>query len=78
MPTGAAAEIIAQRRELAAMKHIRDDIEAGRNLRASDIQALTPNHLENIKAKGDGYVMEMVESMDRRRREREREHERER
>lgn len=78
IPAGAAQQIVAQRRARAAMEHIRRDIEAGRNLRASDIEALTPTHLENIKRQGDGYVMEMVESMERRRREKEREHERER
>ena len=79
MPPEGVARIQAQRRALAAMERIATSVERGDNLRSSDIAALTPSHLENIKAKGDAGVMQMIEDMKRWRvRERENERSRER
>ncbi len=66
-PTGNMERIRAQRRALAAMEEIRDSMERGENLRASDVAALLPNHLENIKARGDDYVRQLVEGVERNR-----------
>ncbi len=54
----------AQRRGLseAAIDDIRRDIDAGRDLRASDVAALTRAHQEQILAKGDVYVRELIEA----------------
>ena len=57
-------EIREQRRALAAMENIRDSIERGDRLNPSDIQNLTPTHLENIRLRGDDYVRDMIERME--------------
>jgi cell filamentation protein len=66
MPTDAVERISMGRRAHAAIENIRDDIEAGRDLSASDLVHLTPTHLENIKAKGDAYVLELISDIERR------------
>jgi hypothetical protein len=70
-------QIIAQRKALAAIENIRDSMERGEGLKAEDVRHLTPNHLENIKLRGDDYVRSLVEAAERAR-ERERDHGRER
>ena len=70
-------KIKAQRKALAALESIRDCMERGTNLKPEDVEHLTPTHLENIKAKGDAYLWEMIERMERGR-ERERDWGRER
>lgn len=64
-PTDDLAQIAAQRRATAALNRIRESIERGEDLTASDVYALTPSHLENIKAKGDDGVREMIQRMER-------------
>jgi hypothetical protein len=70
-------KIKAQRKARAALESIRDCMERGKNLKPEDVEHLTPTHLENIKAKGDAYLWEMIERMERGR-ERERDWGRER
>ena len=73
----AMAEIRAQRRALAALENLRESMERGERLSPSDVQNLTPTHLQNIYARGDDYLREIIESMEKRR-ERERDWGRER
>jgi hypothetical protein len=47
-------------RSREAIESIRDHQERGKALRPEDIQALTPDHLINLRAKGDAYVNEMI------------------
>ena len=65
-PSDNLARIRAQRRALAAVKNFRDSMERGENLRASDVAALTPSHLMNIKANPDAAIRQMIEDMERR------------
>ena len=65
-------QIKAQRRALAAMENIREAMERGERLSASDIQNLTPTHLQNIARNGDDYLRNLIERMER---DRAREHE---
>jgi hypothetical protein len=58
-------QLIAQRKALAAMENIRESMERGERLRPSDIQNLTPTHLENIKRQGDDYLRYLVEDLQR-------------
>jgi hypothetical protein len=58
-------EIKAQRKALAAMENIRESIERGENLKSDDIEKLTHSHLESIRAKGDSYLLDMIERMER-------------
>jgi hypothetical protein len=55
------AEMRQAERAAQAMENIREDVEAGRNLRSSDIKALTHQHQEQIRSKGDDYVRSMVD-----------------
>ena len=58
------ARLAASRREQdseKAIESIREDMEAGRNLKPEDISHLTRQHQEQIFSKGDSYVREMVE-----------------
>lgn len=64
-PTEETERFRAQRRALDAMESIRESLERGENLSASDVAALTPSHLMNIKAKGDDGIREMVERTER-------------
>jgi hypothetical protein len=68
--TSQAQQIIAQRKAAAALENIRESIERGEGLRPSDIQHLTPTHLQNIKLMGDGYVRQIIEDMEREQRDR--------
>jgi cell filamentation protein len=58
-------QIRAQRKAEAALENIRESIERGENLKAEDIEHLNPAHLENIKSKGDAYLLELIERMER-------------
>ena len=58
-------QIKAQGKALAALENIRDSMERGERLRASDIQNLTPNHLQNIARNGDDYLRGIIERMER-------------
>jgi hypothetical protein len=60
LPPEGVQRVTAQRRALAAMESMRESMERGENLHASDVAALTPSQLENIKAKGDDHVREMI------------------
>jgi hypothetical protein len=73
----AAAEIRAQRKALAALENLRESMERGDRLNASDIRHLTPEHLQNIYARGDDALRELIERMEERR-QRERDYGRER
>lgn len=64
-PTKGDMEIRQQRRALAAMEDIRDCIERGESLRASDVSHLTPSHLANLKLRGDDYMRELIENLER-------------
>ena len=64
-PTDNLDRIRAQRRALAAMEDIRESVERGENLTASDVAALPLTQLENIKAKGDDAIREMIEDLER-------------
>ena len=58
------ARLAASRREQdseKAIESIREDMEAGRNLKPEDISHLTRQHQEQIRSKGDSYVQEMVD-----------------
>lgn len=69
--------LIAQRRAQAALERIRHNVERGKPLRGEDVQNLTPDHIENIKARGDDYVRDLIRRMEESR-ERDRGRERER
>lgn len=58
-------EIRQQRRALAAMEDIRECIERGETLRSSDIAHLTPSHWMNLKYRGDDYMRELIENLER-------------
>ena len=62
---GRMDEIKAQRKALAALDHIRESMERGESLSASDIQCLTPSHLQNIARNGDDYLRQLIERMER-------------
>ena len=66
-------QLIDQRRALAALENIRNDIEKGKALRPEDVQNLTSEHLLNIRAKGDVYLQDLIRRMED---DRDREHER--
>jgi hypothetical protein len=73
-PPEGVARIQAQRRALAAMERIAESIERGEHLMGTDVSSLSPTTLENIRAKGDAGVIQMIEDMERwRAREREKE-----
>jgi Relaxase/Mobilisation nuclease domain len=57
-------QIIAQRRALTALQQIRDSIEGGKTLKPEDLQNLTPEHLNNIRAKGDDYLRDLIRQME--------------
>jgi hypothetical protein len=44
-----------------AVDHIREDMQAGRNLKAEDIKSLTRQHQEQIRMFGDDAVRQMVD-----------------
>ena len=58
-------EIVRKRRAEAALERISESVARGENLRASDLGHLTPNHLENIRQKGDAYIRSLIEDMQR-------------
>ena len=62
-PARPSDAIIEQRRAAAALERIRDSMERGENLRTSDLLHLTPNHLENIRLRGDDYMRYLIERM---------------
>lgn len=45
----------------AALESIREDMQAGRNLKAEDVKNLTREHQEQIRAFGDNAVRQMVD-----------------
>ena len=67
MPADQLQQIRAQRKALAALENIQDSIERGENLKPDDIKNLTPTHLENIRLRGDDYLRELIERMERER-----------
>lgn len=44
---------------------LRDCIERGESLRASDVGHLTPSHLANLKLRGDDYMRELIDNLER-------------
>lgn len=63
-PVLTEGDIIArQRRALAAMENIQESIERGDSLSASDIQNLTPTHIENLYRGGDEYMRQLVNGL---------------
>jgi hypothetical protein len=72
-------QILAQRRAASALENIRDTIDRGKNLRPEDVQNLTQHHLQNIRSKGDDYLLDLIRRMEHdRERDNSRERERER
>jgi Relaxase/Mobilisation nuclease domain len=59
---GQMEQVRANRRAAVAMENIRESLEKGHRLSASDLQNLTPSHLENIRQRGDDYLRSLVES----------------
>jgi len=57
--------IMEQRRAHAALERIADAMERGESLSASDIRHLTPTHLENIRLRGDDYMRQLIEDINR-------------
>ncbi len=55
----------AERERLVAIDRMRGDIEAGRNLDTASVRQLSRDDMENIKAKGDGYLRELIEERER-------------
>jgi hypothetical protein len=75
-PASQVQQIKEQRQAYAALERIYDTIDRGEALQPSDIQSLTPTHLDNLRRDGDGYMRKLVEAMEyERAREREREDE---
>ena len=64
-PPNQIDQIKAQRKAIAALENIHDSMERGEGLNASDIQNLTPTHLKNIQLKGDDYLRQLAESIER-------------
>ena len=64
-PVEGIEKIREQRRALAALESIRESMERGEDLSASDVAKLTPTHLGNIKLRGDDYIRQMIESLER-------------
>jgi fido (protein-threonine AMPylation protein) len=64
-PSNDAQQMRANRGAYAALGHIAACIERGKDLSASDIAALTPTDLENIKLRGDAYVLDLIEMLER-------------
>jgi Relaxase/Mobilisation nuclease domain len=63
---GQLREIRAQRQAIAALENIREAMEKGERLSASDIRHLAPTQIENMKARGDDALREMIQDMERR------------
>jgi hypothetical protein len=59
------AELKAQRKAAAALDNIRESMERGESLSASDIRNLTPMHLQNIASHGDDYLRQLIERIER-------------
>ena len=64
-PTKGDMEIRQQLRALAALEDIRECIERGESLSSSDIAHLPHSHLVNLKYRGDDYMRELVEDLER-------------
>ena len=60
-----AAQRKAERASEEAILRIRDHIESGKSLQPEDIRTLTPDHLLNLRAKGDAYMQQMIYYRDR-------------
>ena len=73
----AASDARAQRRAIEALENIQESMDRGEALRREDIGLLTPTHLENIYARGDEHIRQMIDDA-RRAQERYQEFERER
>jgi len=64
-PTKGDMEIRQQARALAALEDIRECIERGESLSSSDIAHLPHSHLVNLKYRGDDYMRELLEDLER-------------
>jgi len=53
----------AQRRALAALEEIAERMERGATLGSGEIKSLTPEHLMNIREKGDAYLRGLIETL---------------
>lgn len=70
-----AQQIERQRQAIAALRSIKKDIERNEPLSPSDLSHLTPDHLLQIRDRGDDYLRQLIDNLDRgrdSRRERER------
>jgi hypothetical protein len=54
-----------ERRAMMAILNVRESMERGDRLSASDIRNLAPEHLENIKLRGDDYMREVIHQADK-------------
>ena len=59
-------QLLVQRREAAAWQAVRENIDQGKALTPEILRSLGRNHLENIAASGDAYIMQVLSSMNRR------------
>ena len=66
--SGQLAAMREQRRATEALENIRESVERGEGLRASDVAHLTPAQLINVKLRGDAAMLEMISDMERRQR----------
>jgi hypothetical protein len=74
-PADGTDRIREQRRAQAALERMAESMARGEDLRAADVAALTATHLSNIKTRGDDYLRNLLERMER---ERQNEHGRDR
>jgi hypothetical protein len=72
-----AQRIAQQRQSIAALRSIKKDIDNNQPVGQSDLTHLTREHLENIRSRGDDYLRQLVDNLDRGR-DRDKERERER
>jgi hypothetical protein len=59
-----AEQIKERRRAHAALERIADSIEQGKDLKSEDVKSLTPQHLENIRLRGDDYMRNLIEGLE--------------
>jgi hypothetical protein len=57
-------QIKAQRQAYAALERIHDSIDRGEGLQPTDIESLTPTHLDNLRLFGDSYMRKLIEALD--------------
>ena len=64
-PSDGNEAIRQQRKAHAALQKIAESMERGDDLRASDVANLLPTQLENLKRRGDDYMREIIDRVER-------------